>query len=93
VKVGNRGSVVLGGHSTHKDGIEVKMYPTNIYCMELKECMGNARRRLVYIVLVLSLARAAKQIMSWAAQISLSSCRLLTSHWALTMAGCMVQVD
>jgi hypothetical protein len=53
------------------------MYTTNMYCMDLKERTGNAPGRLVYIVPLLRLARAAKQNMPWAAQISLSSCRLL----------------
>ncbi len=54
------------------------MYATNMYCMDLKEGTENAPGRSVYIVPVLRLARAAKQNMSWAAQISLLGCRLLT---------------
>ncbi len=69
------------------------MYARNMYCMDLKERMGNVPGRLVYIVSVLRLANAAKQNMSWAAQISLSSCRLLTLRQAWMMAGCMVRVD
>ena len=42
-----------------------------MYCMDLKEWIGNLPRRLVYIVPVLRLARVAKQNMLWAAQISL----------------------
>ncbi len=38
------------------------MYATNMYCMDLKERMGNASGRLVYIVPVLRLTRAANKI-------------------------------
>ncbi len=55
------------------------MYATKIHCMDLKERMGNSPGRLVYIVPVLRLARAEKQNMSWAAQISLAGWRLSTS--------------
>jgi hypothetical protein len=69
------------------------MHAMNIYCIDLKERMGNAPGRLVSFVPVLRLTRVAKQNMSWMAQISLSSCRLSTLRRAWRMAGCMVQVD
>ncbi len=69
------------------------MYAMKMYCIDLKEWMGNTPGRLVYIVPVLRLAGAAKQNMSWVAQISLASWRLLTSRWAWVMASCMVHVD
>ncbi len=61
--------------------------------MDLKERAGNVPRRLVYIVPVLRLARAAKLNMSWAAQISLAGWRVSTSCQAWIMAGCMVLMD
>ncbi len=73
--------------------IDVYSTAINMNCMDLKEQTGNVTGRLVYIVPVLRLARAAKQNISWAAQISLSGCRLPTLRWAWMMAGCMVWVD
>jgi hypothetical protein len=61
--------------------------------MDLKERTENSPGRVVYIVPVLRLVRAAKQNMSWAGQISLAGWRLSMSRQAWMMADCMVPVD
>ncbi len=67
----NHGSVVLGGHCTHKDCIEVvDVGNKNVLYIFLKERTGNAPVRSVYIVPMCRSARAAKQNISWAMQIS-----------------------
>jgi hypothetical protein len=86
-------ALFLEGIASTSMALRLQMYAMNMYCMDLKEWTGNMPGRLVYIVPVLRLARVAKQNISWAAQISLSGCRLWTSRWAWTMAGCMVRVD
>ncbi len=44
------------------------MYATKIHCMFLNDQTGNAPVMSVYIVLIVALARAAKQNISWIAQ-------------------------
>jgi hypothetical protein len=89
----NDGSVILGGHSTYKDGIEVIVVCHKYTLHGFEGADGEYAGRLVYIVPVLRLARATKQNLSWAAQISSASWRLSTSRRAWMMAGCMVHVD
>jgi hypothetical protein len=90
---GNHGSIVLGGHSTHKYGIEVidvcHKYLLHGFDGADKEC---AQEVGVHFACV-EVGNGAKQNMSWEAQISSSGWRLLMLRRAWMMAGCMIWVD
>ncbi len=59
----NHGSIILGGLSVDKDGVEVINVCNKDVLHGLEGALGNASGRLVYIVPMLRWARAAKQNM------------------------------
>jgi hypothetical protein len=93
VKVLIMAAWIFGWHSMHKYGVEIVDVCNKYVLHGFEGADGECTREVGVHCTCFRLARAAKQNMSWAAQISLPDCRLLTSCRALTMAGYMVPVD